>query len=177
MIDMPVKDQKRLNIVWLEVMGETEMPDDRRTVMETVAKFETQSGCASLQGRPVPRRVAPPPPTGHILKRAAELDEDIRRNDRIASPKSKERSTGSADSAVLKAAQSAESTPVEKLDSPSTARPIPKPRKKVSELQYPKLSAVFKADERSAHVCIIETAAKSEHRKITPSSLNWPEKK
>ncbi|KAL6726677.1 hypothetical protein Aduo_008622 [Ancylostoma duodenale] len=127
MIDMPAKDQKRLNVVWLQVMGETEMPDDRRTVMETVAKFEAQSGCVSPQSRPVPRRVAPPPPTGHILKRAEELNEEIRKNDGIAFPSMKERS-----SADLKTAQSAEFTSIGKLDSPGMARPVPKPRKKKS---------------------------------------------
>ncbi|EYC03437.1 hypothetical protein Y032_0094g2757 [Ancylostoma ceylanicum] len=131
MIDMPVKDQKRLNGVWLAVMGETEMPDDRRTVMETVAKFEAQGGCVSPQRHPVPRRIAPPPPTGHILKRAEELNEGIRRSEGIASP-CKEQGSSSSHSAVLETVQSAASTPSEKINSPAMERPIPKPRKKKS---------------------------------------------
>lgn len=155
MVDMPVKDQKRLNGVWLQVMGETEMPDDKHTVMETVAKFEAQSASASHQRRPVPRRVAPPPPTVDVLRRAAELEDELRRNDDVClrTKETKELSSVASDSASLKTVQSAGSTPNEKVvfifqvsihfsfrslfqfDSTAVKRPVPKPRRKVRESQ------------------------------------------
>lgn len=64
MTELPEEERNRISTLWVEATGESEVPDDRCRVKETVAMYEGRLKKGAPPRPPPPsRRRAPPPPT------------------------------------------------------------------------------------------------------------------
>ncbi|ETN70634.1 hypothetical protein NECAME_14631 [Necator americanus] len=129
MLNLTMKEQKRLRELWLRSMGNEKLPHDKQTIMELIPRFEAYGGHVSPSDQVVLsekprniRRVAPPPPSNCSNQLNPDCNEET-----ICLHIQKQHSEDTGEGEP-EAATDIKST--EKLDSSALTLPVPKPRQK-----------------------------------------------
>ncbi|WKY02601.1 hypothetical protein Q1695_016122 [Nippostrongylus brasiliensis] len=184
MTELPLEEQKRISAVWRRVTGEIEVPNDRNSVKEIIARFEagqkkTDSTKVTSQKKgppprpPPPRRSAPAAPTDNDKNSPApeqgSSEKDRERNiieDSNGEPEKPEVTKGSVVNEAPEGENMSRSlTGVEypdELTSPPSPQltstpkyPVPKPRKKRVEKSHDSFEA--EAHLTGSLACIVSS--------------------